>query len=150
MVKKTRKSIPRKTREAVMGLFLHKCAFCGREKPQLHHIDENPSNNEETNLLPLCPNCHWLPHLENSIFPNGSTKNLYLGFSTSHNKKYSPISEESNKVHPLDCYRHTPVKISSQVNRQIRLCCQRQRYCVHVIGLSRHCHVTATHQDQTR
>lgn len=26
--------------------------------PQLHHIDENPSNSVAENLLPLCPNCH--------------------------------------------------------------------------------------------
>jgi len=24
----------------------------------VHHIDENPSNNDPLNLLPLCPNCH--------------------------------------------------------------------------------------------
>ena len=24
----------------------------------MHHIDENPSNNDPLNLLPLCPNCH--------------------------------------------------------------------------------------------
>lgn len=32
--------------------------MCGRHAPQLHHIDENPSNNTEQNLIPLCPNCH--------------------------------------------------------------------------------------------
>lgn len=24
----------------------------------MHHIDENPANNDSQNLLPLCPNCH--------------------------------------------------------------------------------------------
>lgn len=38
--------------------FNHKCAICGREKPQVHHIDEDPTNNDLLNLLPLCPNCH--------------------------------------------------------------------------------------------
>jgi len=32
--------------------------MCGRHDPQLHHIDEDPSNNDPENLLPLCPNCH--------------------------------------------------------------------------------------------
>jgi hypothetical protein len=27
---------------------------------QLHHIDEDPSNNDPQNLLPLCPNCHLI------------------------------------------------------------------------------------------
>jgi hypothetical protein len=34
------------------------CAICGTDRPQLHHIDENPAHNESANLLPLCPNCH--------------------------------------------------------------------------------------------
>jgi hypothetical protein len=32
--------------------------MCGADRPQVHHIDEDPSNNELLNLLPLCPNFH--------------------------------------------------------------------------------------------
>ena len=42
----------------MLGEYNHRCAICGSDRPQLHHIDENPSNNASTNLLPLCPNCH--------------------------------------------------------------------------------------------
>lgn len=45
-------------RDAVLVEFSHRCSVCGADRPQLHHIDENPSNNEPLNLLPLCPNCH--------------------------------------------------------------------------------------------
>jgi len=41
-----------------MKEFRHKCAICGQHNPQIHHLDENPSNNDPSNLLPLCPNCH--------------------------------------------------------------------------------------------
>ena len=30
------------------------------DNPHLHHIDENPANNANENLLPLCPNCHLI------------------------------------------------------------------------------------------
>lgn len=55
---KSRTQIPAKTRDSVLKEFRHRCAMCGGEAPQLHHIDEKPNNNEPSNLLPLCPNCH--------------------------------------------------------------------------------------------
>ena len=40
----------------------HKCAICGydeyKEILEVHHIDENRTNNELSNLIILCPNCH--------------------------------------------------------------------------------------------
>ncbi len=56
--KTTRKQVSKGTKEAVLSEFNHRCAICGADRPQIHHIDENPSNNEPQNLLPLCPNCH--------------------------------------------------------------------------------------------
>jgi hypothetical protein len=55
---KVRLTIPKPIRDAVLKEFRHKCAICGRHSPQVHHLDENPSNNDPLNLLPLCPNCH--------------------------------------------------------------------------------------------
>jgi hypothetical protein len=43
---------------AVLKEYSHLCAICARPDPQVHHIDENPSNNDILNLLPLCPNHH--------------------------------------------------------------------------------------------
>jgi hypothetical protein len=45
-------------RDAVLREFNHRCAICGADRPQIHHIDENPGNNDLENLLPICPNCH--------------------------------------------------------------------------------------------
>ena len=55
---KIREHIPRVIRDRVLNEFNHRCAMCGTERPQIHHIDEDPSNNEPINLIPLCPNCH--------------------------------------------------------------------------------------------
>lgn len=38
-----------------------RCPFCGSadvDHFQFHHIDEQPQNNDPTNLLMLCPTCH--------------------------------------------------------------------------------------------
>jgi hypothetical protein len=55
---KARIPIPAKISEKVLKEFNHRCAKCGTDNPHLHHIDENPSNNDPLNLIPLCPNCH--------------------------------------------------------------------------------------------
>jgi hypothetical protein len=55
---KTRTAIPKSLRDGVLHEFNYRCAICGRERPHLHHIDENRENNVSGNLLPLCPNHH--------------------------------------------------------------------------------------------
>src|SRR5262245_60806519 len=58
MSKKKRPAVSKAVSEQVLREYRHKCAVCGRHEPQLHHIDEDPTNNEPANLIPLCPNCH--------------------------------------------------------------------------------------------
>src|SRR5262249_54052945 len=53
-----REAIPRAVRDSVLKEFNHRCGICGKDRPQVHHIDENPANNDPSNLIPLCPNCH--------------------------------------------------------------------------------------------
>jgi hypothetical protein len=53
-----RKAIPANIRKSILDEYNHRCAICGGDKPHLHHIDENPENNDPLNILPLCPNCH--------------------------------------------------------------------------------------------
>lgn len=55
---KARIAIPERTRTLVLREFNYRCALCGSDRPQMHHLDQDPSNNEQLNLLPLCPNCH--------------------------------------------------------------------------------------------
>ncbi len=51
----------------IRELFNYYCAHCekdcrnfksGESVLQVHHIDENPGNNEIENLIPLCARCH--------------------------------------------------------------------------------------------
>lgn len=58
---KTRVSIPVAIKNQLKAEYDHKCCMCGLPVTMhlhIHHIDENPSNNDVLNLLPLCPNCH--------------------------------------------------------------------------------------------
>lgn len=55
---KVRTRLSQKVRQSVLREFNHRCALCASDRPQLHHIDEDPANNAVSNLLPLCPNCH--------------------------------------------------------------------------------------------
>lgn len=46
--------------------YQHKCADCNYDAVKdilvVHHIDEDRSNNDKSNLVILCPNCHALRH----------------------------------------------------------------------------------------
>ena len=58
--KKKRVEIPRDIEAQVQFLSDRTCCVCRvRGKPfQIHHIDENPANNEPNNLVVLCLECH--------------------------------------------------------------------------------------------
>lgn len=59
--KSIRKTIPYKIKALLQKEINSKCPFCDNKDVghfQIHHIDENPSNNEFDNLLMLCPICH--------------------------------------------------------------------------------------------
>jgi len=66
MEKKSKKSRARikqatKVRSILQQEINSTCPFCNDYEVahfQIHHIDENPENNEILNLLLLCPNCH--------------------------------------------------------------------------------------------
>jgi hypothetical protein len=55
-----RTEIPKAIREKVLNEFNHRCAMCGKDRPHIHHIDDDNSNNAEANLIPLCPNHHLI------------------------------------------------------------------------------------------
>lgn len=56
--RKRRTAIPRMVKEQVLKEYRHLCAICSETGPQVHHIDEDPENNDSQNLIPLCPNHH--------------------------------------------------------------------------------------------
>jgi len=57
---KKRVIIPNDIAAKVLFLSDRTCCICRQEgkKVQIHHIDEDPSNNSESNLSVLCFECH--------------------------------------------------------------------------------------------
>jgi len=60
---KKRPRIPNKTEDELLVKCKHSCCMCERFGVEVHHIDGNPSNNREDNLIPLCSNCANLAHV---------------------------------------------------------------------------------------
>jgi hypothetical protein len=92
-MKKPRSAIPAATRERVLAEYRHRCAICGGDKPQVHHIDENPTNNDILNLPPLCPNCH----LTDQHNPTEPVSPLKLGIF----RRYKDPTILSPQFHPI-------------------------------------------------
>lgn len=67
---KDRTSIPEAVRVDVLAACNNRCCVCQTPFVQIHHIDEDPSNNEIENLAPLCPNCHTQAHHKGNIVTN--------------------------------------------------------------------------------
>ena len=58
---KKRKSIPAKVKALLQQEINSSCPLCPNDDVghfQIHHIDDDPQNNEMGNLLMLCPTCH--------------------------------------------------------------------------------------------
>lgn len=77
---KTRLTVPKAIRDAVLKEFNHRCAICGTDRPQVHHIDENPSNNGLLNLIPLCPNCHLVDQHNPTLSTDAEKLRLFREF----------------------------------------------------------------------
>lgn len=59
--KKKRTAIPPKLKAQLQKEIKSKCPLCPSEDVghfHIHHIDENPENNNSENLLMVCPTCH--------------------------------------------------------------------------------------------
>jgi len=63
--RKKRVPIDRELAARVLYLADRTCCVCRQQgkQVQIHHIDDNPSNNKETNLAALCFDCHHLTQI---------------------------------------------------------------------------------------
>ncbi len=65
---KKRAKISQETVDEIMVLCKRKCCWCEtNEATEIHHIDNNPSNNEWGNLFPCCPICQKKFHTPTSF-----------------------------------------------------------------------------------
>ena len=52
----------RKARVEALKRFDFICQRCGRRAVMVHHVDGNPENNDQSNLMPLCRQDHERIH----------------------------------------------------------------------------------------
>lgn len=95
----------------------NKCELCGKQgKLDVHHIDKNPYNNVDKNLMILCRSCHMKIHNPKKICKVTGCNNLHkgLGFCEKHYQRYkkygSPYIVKRNT-------RHT--KFDADVNNMV-------------------------------
>lgn len=69
---KIRKSVPRELENVVLYKSARTCCVCRipRAPVEIHHIDQDPSNNVENNLVAICRNCHDEAHTSHSMSKN--------------------------------------------------------------------------------
>lgn len=70
-MKKARPPIPKPIASQVLLANRHACCVCQKPQVQLHHIDENPNNNDPDNIAVLC-----LPHHDLASMQIGLSKKL--------------------------------------------------------------------------
>ena len=77
-MKKKRTTIPKLRKDKILVQFNHQCVVCSAPYHEVHHIDEDPSNHDEDNLIVLCPNCHQGKVHGKSIMITADQLKLYL------------------------------------------------------------------------
>lgn len=74
---KKRIKIPNEIDIQLLYRCANKCCICRSKATQIHHIDENPSNNNLDNLVYLCSRCHDEAHTYHSLSKNLTPEKLH-------------------------------------------------------------------------
>lgn len=61
---KKRPPIPKGILDDLLVRCRHSCCICETFGVSVHHIDGNPENNEEDNLIPVCGTCAERAHIK--------------------------------------------------------------------------------------
>lgn len=101
---KGRPKIPQDIHDELLFRNNHKCCICRKSgKIQIHHLDENPSNNTPENLLVACLNCHSGVHTERKMTKNftvGELKRYKETWEVANVKKLTGETESSKCMAP--------------------------------------------------
>ncbi|HDO1383596.1 TPA: HNH endonuclease [Aeromonas veronii] len=66
-----RRRIPKELETTILYKSAFKCCVCRVKRAgQIHHLDQNPANNVESNLVALCGSCHDEAHTHHSLSKN--------------------------------------------------------------------------------
>ncbi|KZN69442.1 hypothetical protein N478_12475 [Pseudoalteromonas luteoviolacea S4060-1] len=76
---KRRKRIPKSLENQVLYKCGFRCCVCrtNESSVQIHHIDQDPSNNIEDNLVAVCSNCHDKAHTTHQLSRNLTPSRLF-------------------------------------------------------------------------
>lgn len=70
------------------------CQECGSsENLDVHHIDENPYNNELSNLMLLCRSCHIKTHRKGTVCVICGDKHKGLGYCDKHYQRFKKYGD---------------------------------------------------------
>jgi hypothetical protein len=99
-MKIVRKKIPNKVRALLQKENNSQCPFCDNDEVgvfEVHHIDENPGNNDYYNLILVCPNCH-------AKITNGDIKQFDVLAKKTEILTYGEINKHRNKSGKSVCF----------------------------------------------
>jgi len=98
-----RPKIPQETVDIVMVLCKRKCCWCEIQKAtEIHHIDQNPSNNNKDNLFPCCSNCQKEFHNKESFSRKITEDELKMRRNTFYYSQSPYIIEKSGVLRELN------------------------------------------------
>lgn len=69
-MKKSRFALEESLKIEIIAKCNNRCCTCQTPFIVIHHIDEDPSNNNPDNLASLCPNCHSQAHSKSQLTVN--------------------------------------------------------------------------------
>lgn len=120
MEKETRKKVSQKIEKQVMKEYSSLCAICGKTDPQVHHIDENPSNNDIQNLIPLCTDCHLIKIHQKNRYPRDIIR-LFRIYKSKLilNEKFVPIYKRMNFLLVDDINTYDPKILRSEYDELV-------------------------------
>lgn len=94
MPKKNRVAIPKEIADKVMFAHNRTCCVCRKsnKEVQIHHIDENPANNDINNLAVLCFDCH-----NETQITGGFGRHLNAGQITLYRNEWLEMVKQRNQ-----------------------------------------------------
>lgn len=120
--KKKRTAVRKDMRDKVLVEFNHRCVCCDAPYYNIHHIDEDPSNNAEDNLIILCPNCHQGRVHGNSIMITPEQLKMYKRMKSKSVFKpiYSAIKSRIKFIETDEYERLTYDEITTKLDDLIK------------------------------
>lgn len=109
MAENRRVRVPEEIRAKLFLWCARHCCFCGKActtNMVIHHVDGNPANNDEDNLIPVCFDCHGELERYNPDHPVG-TKYRHLEIKRRREQIYD--------LYTLKYLRHVEIRISKYV-----------------------------------